>query len=99
MTENKKLNHTKKNINTQISKKTGISINVINKITDDLIHVLKNSIKNKDLNIKNFGKFKTLIKKERLGRNPKTKKEYIIPSGKTLSFSISRKIYEKINKI
>jgi|OM-RGC.v1.030898773 Bacterial nucleoid DNA-binding protein len=99
MTENKKSNHTKKNINTQISKKTGISFKVINKVTEDLIYLLKVSIKNENLNIKNFGRFKTLVKKERLGRNPKTKKEHTIPSSKTLSFSVSRKIYDKMNKI
>ena len=38
---------------------------------------------NKDkLNLKNFGSFKILKKKERLGRNPKTKEEFIISARK-----------------
>ena len=42
---------------------------------------------NKDkLSLKNFGSFKILNKKPRLGRNPKTKETFIISARKTLTF-------------
>ena len=54
--------------------------------------------KNKELNIKNFGTFKTINKNERLGRNPKNKKIYKIAARKSLSFIISKKFNDEINK-
>ena len=36
-------------------------------------------------------------KKERLGRNPKTREEFIISSRKSISFTISKKILNNLN--
>ena len=55
-------------------------------------------LNNKELNIKNFGTFKTINKNERLGRNPKNKKIYKIAARKSLSFIISKKFNDEINK-
>ena len=50
------------------------------------------NIKRDSLYLKNFGVFKILNKKERVGRNPKTKKEYIISARKTIKFKVSKKM-------
>ena len=94
MTKNK-IN--KINIVNNLSQKTGFSLNLSKKIINDLINVLIQNIKEGDLILKNIGSFKIINKKERLGRNPKTKEEFLISSRKTISFTPSKKIYKKIN--
>tara|TARA_A100001015_G_C14528999_1_gene533382 strand:- start:317 stop:490 length:174 start_codon:yes stop_codon:yes gene_type:complete len=56
-------------------------------------------IKTKEINIKNFGTFKLINKKERVGRNPKSNEIYTIKARKSLSFKISKKFNAKINNL
>ena len=91
-------NLTKKNIVLDLRKKSGFSYNLSKKLIDDLIRVLLLIIKEEKLIIKNIGSFTLINKKERLGRNPKTKKEYIISSRKSVKFSPSHKIYKEFDK-
>ena len=88
----KKSNFTKKNISNNIQQQTGISKSFSDIVTDDLIEIIKIAIKKDTLNIKNFGTFKILHKKERVGRNPKTGNPHIINARKSISFSLSKKI-------
>ena len=82
-----------------LSKKKGFSLPLSKKLTQDLINILILMIKNGKLNIKNLGSFKILNKKQRIGRNPKTKKEYIISKRKSVSFIPSKKISDYLNKL
>ena len=82
-----------------LSLKTGYSQNYSKKIVDDLINIFIQNIKSGNLNLKNIGSFKLLNKKERIGRNPKTKEQFIITSRKSLSFTSSKKIIDNLNKI
>ena len=93
----KKPNLTKKNISKVIHLKIGLSAKKVDLIVDDFIQILKYLIRNKELNIKNFGTFKIIYKNERVGRNPKNKKKYMIKARKSLSFRISKKLNNKIN--
>ena len=93
-----KLSINKKNISIKIFKKIGVSKTYSDNITDDLIDIVKKLIKIKKLNIKNFGTFKLLKKKERTGRNPKNGKIHIIKSRKSVSFILSKKFNNLINK-
>ena len=99
MSKIKKINLTKKDISRKINLKTGLPTSYTNKITDDFIIILKNLIKNKEINIKNFGSFKIVKKRERIGRNPKNNKTYLIEARKSLSFKISKNLNNKINNI
>ena len=82
-----------------LSSKTGYSQSYSKKIVDDLISIFVQNIKSGNLNLKNIGSFKLLNKKERIGRNPKTKEQFIITSRKSLSFTSSKKIIDNLNKI
>ena len=93
-----KLSINKKNISIKIFKKIGVSKLYSYNITDDLIDILKKLIKVKKINIKNFGTFKVLKKKERIGRNPKDGKMHIIKPRKSVSFILSKKFNNLINK-
>ena len=92
-------NLTKSNLSKQIHLKLGLSSEYSKIITDDLIQILKNLIKNNKLIIKNFGSFKTLNKKERVGRNPKNKKIYKITSRRSISFSASKNLSNKLKNL
>ena len=85
-------NFTKKDLIKILNLKTGFSLNFSKKLCNDIIFIIIQNIKNGHLNIKNFGKFKTINKKERIGRNPKTGEEFPILARKMISFNPSKKI-------
>ncbi len=97
MTKAKLYNLNKSNISQQISNRIGFSKLYSDKITDNLIIILKHLIKKSDLKIKNFGTFKTLLKNKRIGLNPKTKEKHEISSRKSVAFSSSKKLKQKLN--
>lgn len=99
MLKTRNFNLTKKSISKEINTKIGISSSYVDIITEDLINSLKFLIKRKILSIKNFGTFKIIQKKERIGRNPKNNKTYTITPRRSLSFIMSKSISDKINKI
>ena len=89
-------NLTKKEISKFISKKIGLSNHYIDNVVEDLIVSLKETIIGGKLHVLNFGSFKIIYKKERVGRNPKTKIEYQIKAQKSLSFSSSKNLEKNI---
>ena len=78
--------------------KTGYSRAFSKKLIDDLIDIIINNIKFGKVTIKNVGSFKIINKKERIGRNPKTKEKFIISARKTVSFTPSKKISKDLNE-
>ncbi len=82
----------------EISNSTGLPKNLIKKIVNDYLIVLSHKIKkDRDFVIKNFGSFKIIDKKERIGRNPKTKEEFVITARKTISFIASKNLLKNVN--
>jgi len=78
----------------ELSNQSGFSASFSKKLIDDLIEVISQNIKSGKLNLKNIGSFKIINKKQRLGRNPKTKQEFVISSRKSISFVYSKKNYD-----
>ena len=93
------INLKKKDIVKDLSKKIGFSSNYSKKIIDDLIDIILINIKTGNFNLKDIGTFKIISKKERLGRNPKTKEEYIISKRKSVTFTPSKILLNLVNKI
>ena len=56
------------------------------------------NINHKNLVLKNIGSFKVIQKKQRIGRNPKTKEKFIISARNSLSFTTSKQLLNKLNK-
>ncbi len=81
-----------------LSIKTGYSSNYSKKVINELVDAILQSIKKGNLNLKNIGTFKIISKKERIGRNPKTKKEYVISQRKSVSFKPSTSLLTELNK-
>mgnify|MGYP001348328940 CR=1 FL=1 len=93
-----KINLKKIDIIKNLSNKTGLSISLSKKLLDDLIESFYYVLKKENLIIKNIGAFKKKNKKERLGRNPKTKTEFVINKRISISFKTSKKLQTNLNK-
>jgi len=83
-----------------VASKTGYSISesadLVNQLFDEIIKSLTNGEKVK---IARFGSFEILDKKERVGRNPKTKIEAIISARRVVSFYQSNYLKNKLRKV
>ena len=92
-------NFTRKNLSNKIYKILGFSKNFSRKIVDDFFETLVSElIKSNRVKISSFGTFKVINKKERIGRNPKTKIETRISPRKVVKFKPSMFIKEKLNR-
>jgi len=92
-------NITRKDLSNKIFKNLGFSKNLSSKIIDDFFETLISEItKSHKIKISSFGTFSVLHKKERIGRNPKTKIETTILSRKIIKFKASSLLKEKINR-
>ena len=87
-----KYNLKKIDIIKNLSDNTGLSKSLSKKIINDLIQLIGDNIKLGKLYLKNFGTFNVVDKKERIGRNPKTKETFLISSRKSIIFKPSKKI-------
>jgi integration host factor subunit alpha len=91
-------NLTRKDLTKKINKNLGFSKNFSSKIVDDFIEsLISELIKYKKIKITSFGTFNILNKKERVGRNPKTKQESKISARKVVIFKPSLKAKKKLN--
>tara|TARA_B100000963_G_C22632017_1_gene675441 strand:+ start:3555 stop:3854 length:300 start_codon:yes stop_codon:yes gene_type:complete len=99
MLKTKKLQLTKKEISKKINIKIGLSTSYSEKISNSLLIVLKDLIKKEEVVIKNFGSFRILLKKERIGRNPKNNETFKINPRKSLVFKVSKNFKKEIDKI
>ena len=93
----KKNNLKKIDIAKEISATKGYPVTYSKKIVDDLIQALIEIIKDNQLYLKNIGVFKIIIKNERIGRNPKTMKNYIISKRYSIKFTPSTNLKKKLN--
>ena len=93
----RKSNFTKKEISAYLSQKMGISVRLSDKLLNEIISIFSLKIKNGNLILKNFGTFRILIKKERIGRNPKSLEIFKIKKRKSISFSAAEKLVKEIN--
>ena len=94
-----KKNFTRKDLSNNIYKILGFSKNFSSSIVDDLFEILvQHLIKFNKIKISSFGTFEVINKKERIGRNPKTKEVAKITSRKVVKFRPSLIFKKKINK-
>ena len=88
---------TKKDISNKISKELKITNIESESILDSFINLIKKNIKTKNIKISNFGSFYITQTPQRIGRNPKTKKSYIIAARKRVKFRTSSKTKKILN--
>ena len=94
-----KKNFTRKDLSNKIYQNLGFSKNLSSKIVDNFFEsLISGIIKSNKIKISSFGTFSVLNKKERMGRNPKTKVEAKIFSRKVIKFKPSVLLKEKLNR-
>jgi len=81
-----------------LNKEIGISRSEASYFVDTIVNeIIKSLIEKKKLKISSFGTLKLRYKKERIGRNPKTRVEHTISSRNTISFIASKILKKNIN--
>ena len=95
----KRINLTKKDIVNSIYMQIGFSKAISENLFDDIFDIiLKNIINHKRVKISKFGTFELRTKKQRIGRNPKTKQEKIISERNVILFKASKEFKRFINQ-
>ena len=93
-----KKNFNRKNLSNKIYQNLGFSKNFSSTIVDNFFEIMATElIRSNKVKISSFGTFKVMSKKERIGRNPKTKIEAKITSRKVVKFKPSLVIKKKLN--
>jgi len=93
-----RINLTKKDIINSVYMQIGFSKKISENLLEDILNtIIDNLIKNKTVKITNFGTFSVRVKKERIGRNPKTKEKKIITSRKVVLFKPSKQFKKILN--
>ena len=93
-----KKNFTRKELGSKIYQNLGFSKNFSSTIIEDFFEsLISELVKFNQIKISSFGTFKVINKKERIGRNPKTKVEAKISARKVVKFKPSEQIKKKLN--
>ena len=71
----------------------------IEKILDIVIFEMIEALyRNEAVEIRGFGRFKTVVRKARLGRNPKNSTTVQIPAKKAIKWKMSKILFKRLNK-
>ena len=71
----------------------------IEKILDIIIFEMIEALyRNEAVEIRGFGRFKTVMRNARIGRNPKNSKAVQIPAKKAIKWKMSKILFKRINK-
>ena len=87
----------KKDIIINIASKAHISLSTSKHLLNSVIELIKYHSKSKTVKIAGFGSFQTHMTPKRLGRNPKTKEDFIITERSKLSLKSSKNIKNILN--
>ncbi len=94
-----RINLTKKDIINSIYMQIGYSKNILDVILGDIMSlIIDNLSKKKKVKISNFGTFELRFKKQREGRNPKTREFKLISERNVVIFKPSKDFKKFINK-
>ena len=78
--------------------------NLIHKDVEKILEIIfleisKALCRGENIEIRDFGIFKTTLRKARIGRNPKNSELVQIPEKKAIKWKMSKKLYRLLNKI
>tara|TARA_Y100001936_G_C15970787_1_gene611005 strand:- start:345 stop:644 length:300 start_codon:yes stop_codon:yes gene_type:complete len=94
-----RINLTKKDLINQIYMQLGFSKQISENLLEDFLSLLiENLINEKKIKLSKFGTFTIREKKERIGRNPRTRENKIIKARKVVLFKPSKELKEFINQ-
>jgi len=94
----KKNTVTRETLAKAIKRETGLNIQNSSSIVDKFIDAMCGSIQEgKQVKIRLFGYFYSKKKNQRIGRNPKTMQEAIIPERQVVKFKVAPTLKKRIN--
>ena len=89
---------TRETLTNKLYQNLGLSKNISNNLVSDVFEeIMVGLVSGKNVKISSFGTFKTIRKKARIGRNPKTKEEAKISARRVVAFRASKKLKNKLN--
>ena len=68
---------------------------IVEIITSKMIEAL---YRNEAVEIRGFGRFKTVMRKARIGRNPKNSKAVQVPAKKAIKWKMSKILFKRLNE-
>ena len=69
--------------------------NILKIIIDEMANALS---ENKNIEIRNFGTYRLIKRKARVGRNPKNSEKVYIPEKKAIKWKTSKDFFKRLNK-
>ena len=91
---------TKLDLVTHLNEKLGLNKVESKELVEAFFDEIKSSlINNEEVKLSGFGNFKILNKRERPGRNPKTREPAIISARKVVTFKAGQKLRKKMSNI
>ena len=93
-----RLNLTRKDLVNLVYMQLGFSKQISENLIDELLRLIQINLKKEGkIKISKFGTFTIKKKRQRVGRNPKTKEEKIISSRNVITFKPSKEFKDYIN--
>jgi len=84
---------------TAIQTQNGYSLKKSADIVETLMEIIKSTLESgEDVMISGFGKFQVREKRKRLGRNPATGNDMILPARRVVTFKCAGKLKDRINR-
>jgi len=81
-----------------IQTQNGYSLKKSTDIVETLMEIIKSTLESgEDVMISGFGKFQVREKRKRLGRNPATGNDMILPARKVVTFKCSGRLRDHLN--
>ncbi len=77
--------------------------NILHREMKTIVEIIFNEIgenlyKGNNIEIRGFGSYKTVIRKARIGRNPKNSESVQIPEKKAIKWKMSKTFFSELNK-
>lgn len=89
----------KKELIEAVANKSGFSIIETGKLLKSVLDVINDTLKNEEpVVLLGFGSFRLWKQNERMGRNPKTGKDVLIPKRQSVKFKPGKFLLEDLNK-
>lgn len=89
---------TKSNIVDTVYSRTDLTKKDASNYVNEVLELMKETLEGgEEIKVSGFGKFEVRHKDERMGRNPRTGDEILIPERKVLRFKVSQVLKDELN--
>ncbi len=89
---------TKSNIVDTVYARTELTKKESSNYVNEVLELMKETLEDgEEIKVSGFGKFEVRKKSERIGRNPRTGDEILIPERKVLRFKVSQVLKDELN--